>query len=328
MDKVLTRLLGLWLEMYKANCPILSIAQLNPPIVGALAYKLAREPSFFAEYWKECFDLKTKDLLDLKCLSKYEQFYALIHLVPPDDQGLLGFLNPFLVIHNLMRENYPEAEMDVFQELESAFTTVPWDADAKGDALEMLVVSALQLRQIHTQSSSFSFSKVLSALCGVLNHPSHLSSLTISTKGVKYRGTLATGVESFPCHDSCPVNKGEAKPTGHSFCDDEEMKEARRIAAIGAIKSHGIIHPTSVMNKGCDIILVLNFEEKSKGCALIIFETKSFTSRTVLGKNTPSTKARMVLEGLLKNPNPLEGCNVSHVCFTVCVTNGARRCIS
>ena len=38
--------------------------------------------------------------------------------------------------------------MDVFQELESAFTTVPWDADAKGNALEMLVVSALQLRQI------------------------------------------------------------------------------------------------------------------------------------------------------------------------------------
>ena len=97
--------------------------------------------------------------------------------------------------------------MDVFQKLESAFTTVPWDADAKGDALEMLVVSALQLRQMHTQSSSFSFSKVLSALCGVLNHPSHQFSLTISTKGVKFLGTLATGVESFPCHDSCPVNK-------------------------------------------------------------------------------------------------------------------------
>eukprot|EP00731_Ephydatia_muelleri_P012321 Em0006g1215a len=197
--------------------------------------------------------------------------------------------------------------MDVFQELESAFTTVPWDADAKGDALEMLVVSALQLRQIHTKVPAFP-----------------LASLTISTKGVKFRGTLATEVESFPCHDSCPVNKGEAKPTGHSFCDDEEMKEVRRIAAIGAIKSHGIIHPTSVMNKGCDIILVLNFEEKSKGCALIIFETKSFSSRTVLGKNTPSTKAHMVLEGLLKNPNPLEGCNVSHVCFTVCMTNGAN----
>ena len=316
-------LLGLWLEMHKANCPILSIAQLNPPVVGALAYKLAQEPSFFAEYWKECFDLKTEDLLGLKCLRKYEQFYALIHLVPPDDQGLLGFLNPFLVIHNLMRENYSEAEMDVFRKLESAFTTVPWDADAKGNALEMLVVSALQLRQIHTQSYSFSFSKVLSALCG----PSHLSSLTITTKGVKFRSTLATGVKSFPCHDSSPVNKEEARPTGHgrhSFCDDEEMKEARRIAAIGAIKSHGIIHPTSVMNKGCDIILVLNFEEKSKGCALIIFETKSFSSTTVLGKNTPSTKARMVLEGLLKNPNPLEGCNVSHVCFTVCVTNGAN----
>ena len=199
-------LLGLWLEMHKATCPILSIDQLNPPVVGTLAKKLAREPSFFAEYWKECFDLKTKDLLDLKCLSKYEQFCALIHLVP-SGRSLLGFLNPFLVIHELIRKNYPEAEMDVFRKLESAFTTVPWDADAKGDALEMLVVSALQLRQIHTQSSSFSFSKVLSALCGVLNHPSHLSSLTISTKGVKFRGTLATGVESFPCHDSCPVNK-------------------------------------------------------------------------------------------------------------------------
>eukprot|EP00731_Ephydatia_muelleri_P012319 Em0006g1213a len=258
--------------------------------------------------------------------STREQYYPILEELKKrypkaDDQGLLGFLNPFLVIHELIRKNYPEAEMDVFQKLESAFTTVPWDADAKGNALEMLVVSALQLRQMHTQSSSFSFSKVLSALCGVLNHPSHLSSLTISTKGVKFRGTLATGVGSFPCHDSFPVNKGEAKPTGHSFCDDEEMKEARRIAAIGAIKSHGIIYPTSVMNKGCDIILVLNFEEKSKGCALIIFEIKSFSSTTVLGKNTPSTKARMVLEGLLKNPNPLEGCNV---CFTVCVTNGAN----
>eukprot|EP00731_Ephydatia_muelleri_P012314 Em0006g1208a len=255
--------------------------------------------------------------------STQEQYYPILEELKKTypKAGLLGFLNPFLVIHELIRKNYPEAEMDVFQKLESAFTTVPWDADAKGDALEMLVVSALQLRQIHTQSSSFSFSKVLSALCGVLNHPSHLSSLTISTKGVKFRGALATGVESFPCHDSSSVNKGEAKPTGHSFCDDKEMKEARRIAAIGAIKSHGIIYPTSVMNKGCDIILVLSFEEKSK---LIIFETKSFSSRTVLGKNTPSTKARMVLEGLLKNPNPLEGCNVSHVCFTVCVTNGAN----
>eukprot|EP00731_Ephydatia_muelleri_P012295 Em0006g1189a len=222
-----------------------------------------REPSFFAEYWKECFDLKTEDLLGLKCLRKYEQFYALIHLVPPDNQDRLGFLNPFLVIHKLIRKNYSEAEMDVFRKLESAFTTVPWDADAKGNALEMLVVSALQLRQIHTQSYSFSFSKVLSALCG----PSHLSSLTITTKGVKFRSTLATGVKSFPCHDSSPVNKEEARPTGHgrhSFCDDEEMKEARRIAAIGAIKSHGIIHPTSVMNKGCDIILVLNSKRKAK----------------------------------------------------------------
>ena len=59
-------LLGLWLEMHKATCPILSIDQLNPPVVGALAKKLAREPSFFAEYWKECFDLKTKDLLVLE----------------------------------------------------------------------------------------------------------------------------------------------------------------------------------------------------------------------------------------------------------------------
>ena len=317
-------LLGLWLEMHKATSPTLSIAQLNPPVVSTLAKKLEREPSFFAEYWKECFDLKTKDLLGLKCLRKYEQFYALIHFVPPVNQHLLGFLNPFLVIHTSIRVNYSETEMNVFQKLESAFTTVPWDAHAKGDALEMLVVSALQLRQIHTHSSSFSFSEVLSALCGVLHYPSHLSSLTISTMGVKFRSTLATGVESFPCHDSSCVNKGEAKPTRNTFCDDKERKEARRIAAIGAIKSHGIIHPTSVMNKGCDIILVLNFEDKSKGCALIIFEAEYFSSTTVLDESTPSTKARMVLEGLLKNPNPLEGCNVSHVCFTLCVTNRAN----
>eukprot|EP00731_Ephydatia_muelleri_P012112 Em0006g1006a len=317
-------LLGLWLEKLNATTPIVSIAQLNPPVVRTLAMKLGEEPSFFAEYWKECFDLMTENLLGLKCLRKYEQFYSLIHLVPPDNQHLLGFLNPFLVIHESIRVNYSVAERNVFQKLESAFTTVPWDAHAKGDALEMLVVSALQLRQIHTHSSSFSFSEVLSALCGVLHYHSHLSSLTISTMGVKFRSTLATGVESFPCHDSSCVNKGDAKPTRNTFCYDKERKEARRIAAIGAIKSHGIIHPTSVMNKGCDIILVLNFEDKSKGCALIIFEAKYFSSTTFLDESTPSTKARMVLEGLLKNPNPLEGCNVSHVCFTLCVTNGAN----
>ena len=95
-------LLGLWLEMHKTTCPILSIDQLNPPIVGTLAGKLAREPSFFAEYRKECFDLMIDNLLGLKCLSKYEQYHVLIHLVPPHDHGQLRLMNPFLFIHTLI----------------------------------------------------------------------------------------------------------------------------------------------------------------------------------------------------------------------------------
>ena len=110
------------------------------------------------------------------------------------------------------------------------------------------------------------------------------------------------------------------------YCTDKTKQEERRKTAIFAIQNHGIIYPTSSGNAGCDIILVvdlLSSDGKSKGCALVIFETKYYEG-TYLDAHVPSAKACMVLEGLLDRKKPLDNCNVSRVFYTVLYQKGWR----
>ena len=141
---------------------------------------------------------------------------------------------------------------------------------------------------------------------------------------VRFRNTVAAGVESFPCHYSSISNKKDIVKV-MEYCRDRTKWEERRKTAIGAIQNHGIIYPTSSGNAGCDIILVVDLvssDGKSKGCALVIFETKYYDEGTTFmdARVVHSKKACLVLEGLLDENKPLDNCNVSHVFLTLCST--------
>ena len=194
-----------------------------------------------------------------------------------------------------------------------------WNEDAKGDLLEVVLLSALKLRQMHTQGSTFPFENVAFALCGQKkcgSYPPGSESLN-----VRFRKTVAAGVESFPCHYSSISNKKDIVKV-MEYCKEKTKQEERRKAAI-VIQNHGIIYPTSSGNAGCDIILVVDLvssDGKSKGCTLVILETKYYDGGTYLDAHVPSAKACMVLECLLDRKKPLDNCNVSHVLFTLCST--------
>ena len=127
---------------------------------------------------------------------------------------------------------------------------------------------------------------------------------------VRFRNTVAAGVESFPCHYSSISNKKDIVKV-MEYCRDRTKWEERRKTAIGAIQNHGIIYPTSSGNAGCDIILVVDLvssDGKSKRCALVIFETKYYDEGTTFmdARVVPSKKACLVLEGLLDENKPLD----------------------
>eukprot|EP00731_Ephydatia_muelleri_P027598 Em0019g471a len=231
-------------------------------------------------------------------------------------ESLRGFLNPYIIIHPNISQHYHK-EGELFNDLRKAFEREPWDTHAKGDALEKLLVSALQLRQIHTEGA-LPFNKVIGALCGKKNHQffsSHEHDM------VTFRSTVATGVETFPCHDTTILRKAGEKNEADEKAN-LTLKDDRKRNAIDAVQRHGIIHPICLMNRGCDVILVLDFKDQNKGITLVFFETKYFYHGSSLKRITPAQKAYHVFEGLLDRSEPLGKCKVSPVCFTLCLTSG------
>ncbi|KAL5463147.1 hypothetical protein EMCRGX_G032023 [Ephydatia muelleri] len=231
-------------------------------------------------------------------------------------ESLRGFLNPYIIIHPNISQHYHK-EGELFNDLRKAFEREPWDTHAKGDALEKLLVSALQLRQIHTEGA-LPFNKVIGALCGKKNHQffsSHEHDM------VTFRSTVATGVETFPCHDATILRKAGEKNEADEKAN-LTLKDDRKRNAIDAVQRHGIIHPICLMNRGCDVILVLDFKDQNKGITLVFFETKYFYHGSSLKRITPAQKAYHVFEGLLDRSEPLGKCKVSPVCFTLCLTSG------
>ena len=87
-------LMGRWLELLKTSIVVKSIDDITTiPMVDVTKSKVQNNPLFFARYWKECFDLiNTKDILELRCMQKYEGVYLLV-------SHSKGFLNLFVIIH-------------------------------------------------------------------------------------------------------------------------------------------------------------------------------------------------------------------------------------
>ena len=308
-------MLGLWLENLDHGEKPFTIEHLTIPILDVLSGSVQKQPDFFSLYWRECFNLTTTNLFKLPCLSKYEDCGTIIH-TSLLSESLRGFLNPYIIIHPKISQHYHK-EGELFNDLRKAFEREPWDTHAKGDALEKMLVSALQLRQIHTEGA-LPFNKVIGALCGKKNHQffsSHEHDM------VTFRSTVATGVETFPCHDATILRKAGDKNEGDEKAN-LTSKDDRKRNAIDAVQRHGIIHPICLMNRGCDVILVLDFKDQNKGITLVFFETKYFYHGSSLKRKTPAQKAYHVFEGLLDRSEPLGKCKVSHVCFTLCLTSG------
>ena len=72
-------MLGLWLKNFiKGDIPLI-IEHLIAPIIHTVSCLVEKEPDFFSQYWRECFNLKTTDLFQLPCPSNYEDCGAIIH---------------------------------------------------------------------------------------------------------------------------------------------------------------------------------------------------------------------------------------------------------
>ena len=71
---------------------------------------LRNEPHFFADYWKEVFDLKVRDIQKVQCMAKYyKECGTFIHMSEDN-----GFLNPFLIFHPKIRNHYMTPELNLF----------------------------------------------------------------------------------------------------------------------------------------------------------------------------------------------------------------------
>ena len=145
-------LLGLWLEMLCKKKKVASIVDLCPPIVQCTAKKVEAEPSFFDCYWIHLFT-NPRFPYKNKYLDKYERDDVIIRM----DRDL-GFLNPFLLLHPkvfqyLTSNNYM---CHLFECVQTAFTPLTWVPHTKGKALETLIVAALGLRQLYSDTVKFS----------------------------------------------------------------------------------------------------------------------------------------------------------------------------
>ena len=301
-------LLGLWLEKL-ITCKVSKIEDLRPPVLEDISSMVAKDKTFYASYWKECFDMRgTTNVLKLNCMKKYEAVGTFIQLSSTE-----GFLNPFLVIHPFVSNKYMKSESDLFNRIIAAFTKDPseWDPDAKDDVLEKTIACALELRQIHS-SGSFPFTSIVNALCGLKKFP---AATIVTNAAYTFRKSVALKeVETFPCHTCSVGNKGDPCERWRNPTKDEVVK--RQQNGIAALKSYGVIHPTAACNKGCDVVLVVDCEDK--GIAILMFEAKYYSWSTELDGKSASMKAYDALEGLLNGA--MGDCKVFHVCFIMCTT--------
>ena len=177
-------LMGRWLELLKTSVVVKSIKDITTiPMMDVTKSKVQNNPLFFAEYWKECFDLiNTKDILELRCMQKYEE--EGVYLLMSHSKG---FLNPFVIIHPDIVQYYPTSERKVFERILDAFTGETWNSNAKGKSLEVMIAGALELRQIHS-TGLLEFSTIVSALCG--QNKSSKDVLVTNAK-VRYRKSVA-----------------------------------------------------------------------------------------------------------------------------------------
>lgn len=302
-------LLGLWLEKL-INCKVSKIEDLRPPVLEDISSMVEKDKTFYASYWKECFDLRvTTNVLKLNCMKKYEAVGTFIQLSSTE-----GFLNPFLVIHPSVSSKYMKSESDLFNRIIAAFTKDPseWVPAAKGDALERMIACALELRQIHS-SGSFPFTTIVNALCGLKKFPA--AATIVTDAACTFRKSVALKeVETFPCHTCSVGNKGDPCERWRNPTKDEVEK--RQQIGVAALKSYGVIHPTAACNKGCDLVLVVDCEDK--GIAILMFEAKYYGWSTELDDKSASMKAYDALEGLLNGA--MGDCKVFHVCFIMCTT--------
>lgn len=302
-------LLGLWLEKL-INCKVSNIDELLPPVLQDISSMVAKDKTFFASYWKECFDLRgTTNVLKLNCMKKYEAVGTFIQLSSTE-----GFLNPFIVIHPSVIKEYMKSESDLFNRIIAAFTKDPseWVPAAKGDALEKMIACALELRQIHS-SGSFPFTTIVNALCGLKKYPT--AATIVTDAAYTFRKSVALEeVETFPCH-TCRVGK-KGVPCESWMNPTKDEVEKRQQKGIAALKSYGVIHPTAACNKGCNVVLVVDCEDK--GIAILMFEAKYYSKSTELDGESASMKAYDALEGLLNGA--MGDCKVFHVCFIMCTT--------
>ena len=303
-------LLGLWLERL-INCKVSKMEELRPPVLEDILFMVEKDKTFYASYWKECFDLRvTTNVLKLTCMKKYEAVGTFIQLSLTE-----GFLNPFFVIHPSVSSKYMKSESDLFNRIIEAFTK-EWVPAAKGDALERMIACALELRQIHS-SGSFPFTTIVNALCGLKKFPA--AATIVTDAAYTFRKSVALEeVETFPCHNCSVGNKGDLCKRWRNATKDEVKK--RQQIVVTALKSYGVIHPTAACNKGCDLVLVVDCLDccKDKGIAILMFEAKYYGWSTKLDDKSASMKAYDALEGLLNGA--MGDCKVLHVCFIMCTT--------
>ena len=104
---------------------------------------------------------------------------------------------------------------------------------------------------------------------------------------------LSRELKTFPCHSF--GQEGDPSGAGLNALELEKQREA----GVVALKSHGLMHPTSTSNTGCDVVMVVDFEDKDKGVALLMFECMYYLPKTPLSSQAASRKAWLALNGLL-----------------------------
>ena len=170
-------LLGFWLEELIKGNSINKPADLNPPIVETIAGRVEEHNVVFDDYWKECFSERQEGVspFHTDCLVMLEDLDLIIRM----DNGTLGFVNPFLLLHpSVVRYLKPQVKVFLSM-LVPAFTKPTWDGITKRKALEIMIVAALGLRQLYSNSATFS--SVLKIMCGTVNYSNHRHDVLSST---------------------------------------------------------------------------------------------------------------------------------------------------